>query len=271
MANKKIKPTTPGRRFYIKQDFSTITHNKPEKSLLTPLKRSGGRNHTGKMTAKHRGGGHKKQYRVIDFKRKRDNVPAVVSSIQYDPNRTARIALLYYKDGHKAYIIAPDELKEGSEIISGEKVAPEVGNSMPLKNIPIGTMVHCIELHPGRGAALARSAGTYAQLTAREGKYAQLKLPSGDKRLVLITCRATIGTVSNAQHKNTRLGKAGRNRWLGRRSRTRAVAKNPADHGMGGGEGKASGGQPRSKAGLKAKGKKTRKLNKYSDKYITKK
>lgn len=271
MANKKTKPITPGRRFYLKEDFSTITKKTPEKSLLQPLKSTGGRNNSGKMTVRHRGGGHKKQYRIIDFKRKKDKVPAVVHAIEYDPNRNARIALLYYKDGEKAYIIAPHGLEVGTEIISGEKVAPEVGNAMPLQTMPIGTIVHNIELHPGRGAAIARSAGTYAQLTSREGKYARLKLPSGEERLILITCRATVGTVSNPGTINTCLGKAGRNRWLGRRPRTRAVAMNPADHAMGGGEGKASGGHPRSKAGLKAKGKKTRAKRKYSDKFIVKK
>lgn len=272
MANrKKTTPITPGRRFYIPEDFSIITKKKPEKSLLQPIKKTGGRNNSGKLTVRHRGGGHKKQYRVIDFKRKKDNVPAIVHAIEYDPNRNARIALLHYKDGQKAYIIAPHNLEVGAEIISGEKVSPELGNAMPLQAMPIGTIVHNIELHPGKGGALARSAGTYAQLTAREGKYARLKLPSGEERLVLTTCRATVGTVSNPGALNTCLGKAGRNRWLGVRPRTRAVAMNPVDHGMGGGEGKASGGHPRSRKGLKAKGKKTRPKRKYSDKFIVKK
>lgn len=271
MARKKTKPTTPGRRFYLKSDFSPITKKKPEKSLLAPLKRTGGRNHSGKMTVRHRGGGHKKQYRIIDFKRNKDNVPGTVKAIEYDPNRKSYIALIFYKDGQKSYVIAPEKLEIGKEIISGEKAAPEIGNAIPLQYIPVGSIVHCIELHPGKGAAMARSAGTYAQLTAREGKYARLKLPSGEERLVLTTCRATIGTVSNPGHINTRKGKAGRNRWLGRRPRTRAVAMNPVDHRMGGGEGKASGGHPSSKAGIKAKGQKTRKTRKYSDKLILRK
>ena len=271
MLKKKTKAITPGTRFYIKRDFTTITKKTPEKSLLAPLKKTGGRNKAGRITAPHRGGGHKRQYRIIDFKRTKDNIPAIVHAIEYDPNRNARIALLYYKDGAKAYIIAPHTLQVGSTIISGEKVAPDTGNTMPLKNIPIGTIIHNIEIRPNCGGAIARSAGTYARLTAKEGKYARLKLPSGEERLVLTTCRATVGTVSNPGAMNTCKGKAGRNRWLGRRPNTRAVAMNPVDHKMGGGEGKASGGHPQSKTGLKAKGKKTRKSKKYSDKYIVKK
>ena len=271
MVRKKNQPITPGTRFYIKQDLSTITKKTPEKSLLAPLKRSGGRNNTGRISVPHRGGGHAKRYRIIDFKRTKDNIPARVHTIEYDPNRNARIALLYYQDGAKTYIIAPHTLQVDQKVISGEKVAPETGNAMPLQGMPVGTTVHCVEIHPGAGAAMARSAGTYAQLTAKEGKYARLRLPSGEERLVLLTCRATVGIVSNPGANNTCLGKAGRNRWLGRRPRTRAVAMNPVDHPMGGGEGKASGGHPRSKAGLKAKGKKTRKPKKYSDKLILKK
>ncbi len=222
------------------------------------------------MTVPHRGGGHKKQYRIIDFKRRKFGVPATVHSIEYDPNRNARIALLHYADGQKAYIIAPHKLEVGKKVIAGTEVAPEVGNAMPMQHMPVGSTVHCIELHPGKGAQMARSAGTYAQLTAREGKYALLKLPSGEVRKVLASCMATIGVVSNPSTNNTCLGKAGRNRWLGNRPRVRPVAMNPVDHRMGGGEGKASGGHPCSKKGLKAKGKKTRANKKYSSKLILK-
>ncbi|MFC4871319.1 50S ribosomal protein L2 [Negadavirga shengliensis] len=268
MAVKKLKPVTPGTRFRVAPSFDEITKSKPEKSLLAPLKKSGGRNHSGKMTARYIGGGHKRRLRIIDFKRDKENVPAVVKSIEYDPNRTARIALLYYVDGAKAYILAPEGLEVGQKIVSGEGVSPELGNALPLKNIPLGTIVHNIELKPGKGGALARSAGGYAQILAREGKYVTIKLPSGEMRMVLGTCRATIGTVSNGDHMNVVLGKAGRNRWLGRRPRTRGVAMNPVDHPMGGGEGRSSGGHPRSRTGLLAKGKKTRSRKKYSNKYI---
>lgn len=268
MAVKKIRPLTPGQRFRVAPDFSVLTKKKPEKSLLVPIKSTGGRNNTGKMTMRYKGGGHKKRMRIIDFKRRKYDIPAVVNSIEYDPMRTAYIALLHYVDGAKSYIIAPTGLKVGDQVLAGTEIAPEVGNAMPLKTMPTGTIVHNIELHPGRGAAMARSAGTYAQLLAKEEKYVTLKLPSGEMRMVLGECMATVGTVSNSDHTNIVLGKAGRSRWLGRRPRVRGVAMNPVDHPMGGGEGKASGGHPRSRKGLYAKGKKTRNKNKYSKNYI---
>ncbi|TAE02794.1 MAG: 50S ribosomal protein L2 [Bacteroidetes bacterium] len=268
MGVKKLKPTTPGQRHRIAPDFSEITASKPEKSLLAKISSTGGRNYDGKMTMRYIGGGHKRQYRLIDFKRDKHEISATVKTIEYDPNRSARIALLFYSDGEKRYIIAPEGLKVEQKVVSGEKVAPEVGNALPLSAIPLGTIVHNIELQPGKGASLARSAGTYAQLLAREGKYATLKLPSGEMRLVLITCYATVGTVSNSEHANVTLGKAGRHRWMGRRPRTRGVAMNPVDHPMGGGEGRASGGQPRSRKGLFSKGKKTRNPKNQSNKLI---
>ncbi len=268
MAVKKLRPVTPGQRFRVAPAFDEITKSFPEKSLVSSKKRSGGRNNQGRMTMRYLGGGHKKAYRIIDFKRSKHGVPATVKAIEYDPNRSARIALLYYADGAKAYIIAPDGLKEGQEVVSGEKVAPEVGNALPLSKIPLGTIMHNIELKPGRGGAIARSAGAYAQLLAREGKYATVKLPSGEMRMVLVTCYATIGSASNSDHMIVNLGKAGRNRWLGRRPRVRGVAMNPVDHPMGGGEGRASGGHPRSRNGLYAKGFKTRSKRKYSDRLI---
>ncbi len=268
MAVKKLRPTTPGQRFRVAPAFDEITKSSPEKSLLSSKKRSGGRNNQGRMTMRYLGGGHKKKYRVIDFKRSKHDVPATVKGIEYDPNRSARIALLFYADGAKAYIIAPDGLKEGQTVVSGENIAPEVGNALPLSKIPLGTIIHNIELKPGRGGAIARSAGSYAQLLAREGKYATVKLPSGEMRMVLVTCYATIGSASNSDHMNVNLGKAGRNRWLGRRPRVRGVAMNPVDHPMGGGEGRASGGHPRSRNGLYAKGFKTRSKRKYSDRLI---
>lgn len=268
MAVKKLKPVTPGTRFRVAPAFDEITASKPEKTLLAPKKKTGGRNNVGKMTSRYIGGGHKQRLRIIDFKRDKFGVPAVVKTIEYDPNRTARIALLYYVDGAKTYIIAPEGLQVGQTVISGESVAPEVGNAMMLVNIPLGTIVHNIELKPGKGGALARSAGGYAQVVAREGKYVTVKLPSGEMRLILGSCMATVGTVSNADHMNVVLGKAGRNRWLGRRPRTRGVAMNPVDHPMGGGEGRSSGGHPRSRKGLLAKGKKTRSPKKYSNKFI---
>lgn len=271
MAVRKIKPITPGQRNKIISAFNTITSTKPEKSLLRPLKRSGGRNVSGKMTMRYMGGGHKRMYRVIDFLRDKDGMHATVRSIEYDPNRSARIALVVYEDGEKRYIIAPAGLKTGDTIISGREATPEPGNTMFLKDIPLGTIVHNIELKPGKGAAMARSAGTFAQVSAREGKYATVKLPSGETRLVLVTCRATIGAVSNPDHSLERSGKAGRSRWKGIRPRTRGVAMNPVDHPMGGGEGKASGGHPRSRKGLWAKGYKTRNSKKYSSKYILEK
>ncbi len=267
-AIKKLKPTTPGQRQRIAPTFEEITAKAPYKPLLEPIKRTGGRNSDGRRSMRYIGGGHKRRYRIIDFARRKFDVPAEVLTIEYDPNRTARIALIEYKDGEKAYIIAPQGLQVGSTIISGEKVVPEVGNAMKLANIPLGTLVHAIELRPGAGAELARSAGTYAQLLAREGKYATLKLPSGEMRLVLSSCLATVGTVSNENHMNINLGKAGRKRWLGRRPRVRGVVMNPVDHPMGGGEGRSSGGHPRSRNGLLAKGKKTRDPKKSTNRLI---
>jgi large subunit ribosomal protein L2 len=274
MAIKKYKPTTPGQRFKeitSSADLSAGSENQPEKSLLRPIKKSGGRNNAGKMTMRYTGGGHKKRYRLIDFKRDKDGIEATVKSIEYDPNRSARIALLVYKDGEKRYIIAPDKLEVGKTLISGDNVVPELGNTMQLANIPLGTDVHNIELKPGKGGMLARSAGSYGTLTSRDGKYAIIKLPSGESRMILTTCRATIGIVSNKDHGLEKSGKAGRSRWKGRRPRTRGVAMNPVDHPMGGGEGRASGGHPRSRTGLPAKGYKTRTPKKYSNKYIVEK
>lgn len=268
MAVRRFKPVTPGTRFRVGGDFSDVTTNVPEKSLITSIKKSGGRNNSGKMTMRYLGGGHKKSYRIIDFKRDKNDIPATVATIEYDPNRTARIALIHYADGEKRYIIAPEGLKVGQKIISGETVAPEVGNALPLKNIPLGSIIHNIELNPNQGASIARSAGTYAQLSARDGKYAIIKLPSGETRMILATCMATIGTVSNSEKANEVLGKAGRKRWLGRRPRVRGVAMNPVDHPMGGGEGRSSGGHPRSRKGILAKGFKTRDKQKSSDRYI---
>lgn len=268
MAVRKLRPVTPGQRGRIAPVLSEITAKRPEKSLTEPLKKSGGRNNYGHMTMRYIGGGHKRLYRIIDFKREVRDIPALVQTIEYDPNRSARIALVQYPDGKKAYILAPQGLKVGSSIIAGENVAPEVGNALPLSNIPIGTVVHNVELKPGKGASMVRSAGTYAQLLGRSGKYATLKLPSGETRMVLSACYATVGSVSNSDHMNVTLGKAGRKRWLGRRPRTRGVAMNPVDHPMGGGEGRASGGHPRSRKGLYAKGLKTRDKNKYSNRFI---
>ncbi len=268
MAVRKLKPTTPGQRYRVAPVFDKITAESPEKSLTKSIMRNGGRNNQGRMTVRNVGGGHKRKYREIDFKREKLNIPATVHSIEYDPNRTARIALLFYADGEKRYIVAPAELEVGTVIMSGSKIAPEIGNCMPLSDLPLGTIIHNIELKPGRGGAMARSAGSYAQLMAREGKYATLKLPSGEMRMVLVTCMATVGTVSNGDHMNVRLGKAGRNRWLGRRPRVRGVAMNPVDHPMGGGEGKSSGGHPRSRNGIPAKGYRTRSKTKASNKYI---
>jgi large subunit ribosomal protein L2 len=268
MALKKLRPLTPGQRFKLVSDYSEITTNTPEKSLVKSHKKSGGRNNNGKMTMRYIGGGHKKQYREIDFKRDKDGIPGTVKTIEYDPNRTSRIALVYYKDGEKRYIIAPQGLQVGQTVMSGKKATPEVGNTMFLSDVPLGTIIHNIELRPGQGAALARSAGSYAQLNAREGKYAVLRMPSGEVRMILVTCKVTIGAVSNPDHNLELHGKAGRKRWLGRRPRTRAVAMNPVDHPMGGGEGRASGGHPRSRKGLKAKGLKTRYPKKASNKHI---
>ena len=271
MATKKLKPTTPGQRFRIAPVFNDITSENPEKSLLVSNNSKGGRNNKGRMTVKNVGGGHKRKLRLIDFKREKFGVPATVKTIEYDPNRSARIALLHYADGEKRYILAPNNLKVGAIVKSGKNIPPDLGNALYLSDIPLGTIIHNIELKPGKGGAMARSAGTYIQLVARDGKYATIKLPSGETRMILQTCLATIGTVSNSDHMNIRLGKAGRNRWLGKRPRVRGVAMNPVDHPMGGGEGRSSGGHPRSKKGLYAKGAKTRKTNKYSDKLIIKK
>jgi len=268
MPIKKYNPITPGTRTRVGNMYSEVTTDKPEKSLTSGKSRTGGRNHKGKMTMRHIGGGHKKKYRTIDFKRDKDNIPAKVKSIEYDPNRTSYIALLVYADGEKRYIIAPDKLMVGTQIISGEKALPETGNAMFLKDVPLGSPIHAIEMTPGKGAALARSAGTYGTLMSREGKYVIVKLPSGEVRRILSTCKATIGTTSNPDHGLTVLGKAGRKRWLGRRPRVRGVAMNPVDHPMGGGEGRSSGGHPRSRTGIMAKGQKTRNNSKYSTKLI---
>ena len=268
MAVRKLKPTTPGQRHKIIGTFEEITARVPEKSLTVGMRSTGGRNNQGRMTMRYMGGGHKRRYRCIDFKRNKDGVPARVKSLEYDPNRSARIALLYYADGYKAYIIAPNGLQVGSTVESGENVAPEVGNALPLSNIPVGTLIHNIEMRPGQGARIARSAGTFAQLTSREGTYAIIKLPSGETRKILASCRATIGVVGNSDHALEQSGKAGRSRWLGRRPHNRGVVMNPVDHPMGGGEGRQSGGHPRSRTGIYAKGLKTRAPKKASSKYI---
>ena len=268
MAVKKLRPTTPGQRFRVAPSFADITASKPEKSLTEVLKKTGGRNDTGRRTMRYIGGGHKRKYRIIDFKREKLEVAAEVLTIEYDPNRSARIALVQYADGEKRYILAPQGLTVGQKIQSGTDIAPEVGNCLPLQVIPVGTIIHAIELTPGKGAAMARSAGTYAQILGREGKYVILKMPSSETRMVLGTCRATVGSVSNPDHMNESKGKAGRSRWLGIRPRVRGVAMNPIDHPMGGGEGRASGGHPRSRNGLLAKGKTTRTPQKASNKLI---
>ena len=269
MSVRKLKPITPGQRFRVVNGFDAITTDKPEKSLLAPKKRSGGRNSQGKMTMRYKGGGHKKRYRIIDFKRNKTGIPGEVMSIEYDPNRTAFIALLNYQDGEKRYIIAQNGLQVGQKLLSGDEgIAPEVGNAMPLSQIPLGTIISCIELRPGQGAVIARSAGSFAQLMARDGKFASVKMPSGETRLLLLDCYATIGVVSNSDHQLQVSGKAGRSRWLGRRPRTRPVVMNPVDHPMGGGEGKSSGGHPRSRNGIPAKGYRTRSKTKASNKYI---
>lgn len=268
MGIRKLKPVTPASRNRSLSDFEEITKSKPEKSLLEPLKKSGGRNNKGRMTVRQRGGGHKRRYRKIDFKRDKRDMVATVEAVEYDPNRTARIALLKYEDGEKRYIIAPRRLTVGMQVVTSEKAEPTAGNAMPMKNIPLGTTVHCIELYPGKGAAMARSAGTFAVLTAREGKHVVLRLPSGETRMVLSTCIATIGEVGNQEHQNIDSGKAGRSRWLGRRPRVRGVVMNPVDHPMGGGEGRSSGGHPRSRKGLPAKGYKTRAKKKGSNRLI---
>ena len=263
------KPPTPGQRHKIVNGNDMVTvSNQPEKSLLAGKKKTGGRNNTGKMTMRQIGGGHKQRYRVIDFKRDKFGIPATVKTIEYDPNRSAFIALLAYADGEKRYIVAPAGLQAGQTVVSGQGAAPEVGNALYLSEVPLGTVISCIELRPGQGAVIARSAGTFAQLAAREGKYATIKLPSGETRMILTTCMATVGVVSNSDHQLEKSGKAGRSRWLGRRPRVRAVVMNPVDHPMGGGEGRASGGHPRTRKGTPAKGYKTRSLTKASNKYI---
>lgn len=271
MALRKTKPTSPGRRFQTYDTFEDITCSRPEKSLLQALKKSGGRNAKGRMTSRHRGGGHKRRYREVDFKRDKIDVPAKVASIQYDPNRSARIALLHYVDGEKRYIVAPHKLAVGDTVIASETADIKPGNVLPLGNIPLGTHIHNIEMRVGRGGQMVRSAGSYAQLMAKEGRYAQVKLPSGEVHMILLDCKATVGQVGNLEHGNISLGKAGRKRWLGRRPKVRGVAMNPVDHPMGGGEGKASGGRhPCSPWGMPTKGFRTRKKNKVSDRYIVK-
>ena len=268
MGVRKFKPVTPGQRNKVISAFDDITCTVPEKSLLEPRKSSGGRNNEGHMTMRYIGGGHRQKYRFIDFKRGKDGVPAVVKTIEYDPNRSARIALLFYADGEKRYIIAPNGLTVGMTLMSGADAVPEVGNALPLQNIPVGTVIHNIELRPGQGAMLVRSAGNFAQLTSREGRYCVIKLPSGETRKILSACKATVGSVGNSDHALESSGKAGRSRWLGRRPHNRGVVMNPHDHPMGGGEGRQSGGHPRSRKGLYAKGLKTRSPKKQSNKYI---
>ncbi len=268
MGVRKLKPVTPGQRFKVVSDFNTLTGAKSEKSLVKGKSKKGGRNNSGKMTIRNVGGGHKQKYRIIDFKRDKDGIPATIKSVEYDPNRSARIALAVYVDGEKRYIIAPNGLQQGQTIMSGKGASPEIGNALYLSDIPLGTVISCIEMRPGQGASIARSAGSFAQLSARDGKYAIIKLPSGETRMILTTCKATIGAVGNSDHALIVSGKAGRNRWLGRRPRVRGVVMNPVDHPMGGGEGRASGGHPRSRNGIPAKGYKTRTPKKESNRYI---
>lgn len=270
MGIKSYKPTSPGRRFQTVLDFAEITRSEPEKSLLLPLKKTGGRNCYGRITSRYIGGGHKRRYRIIDFKRDKHDIPARVASIEYDPNRSAFIALLHYVDGEKRYILAPHNLQVGEVLVAGENVDIKPGNALPLKNIPLGTLIHNVELKKGKGGQIIRSAGTYGQLMAKEGKYAHIKLPSGEVRMVHLECYATIGQVSNLDHENVSIGKAGRSRWLGRNPRVRGVAMNPIDHPLGGGEGKTSGGRhPVTPWGVPTKGYKTRR-NKATDKFILK-
>jgi large subunit ribosomal protein L2 len=271
MALKKTRPLTPGQRFKLTDSYEDLTMdsmNKPEKSLLRPRHKRGGRNNSGKMTMRYIGGGHKQRFREIDFKRDKAGIPATVQTIEYDPNRTSRIALLFYADGEKRYILAPHGLKVGQKIMSGKDASPDMGNALALGSMPLGTTVHNIEMRPGQGAKLARSAGTSAQLAAKDGNYVILKMPSGETRMILATCMATVGSLSNPDHSLEIHGKAGRRRWLGRRPRNRGVSMNPVDHPMGGGEGKASGGHPRSRKGIPAKGYKTRKPKNASTKFI---
>ena len=268
MGVRKFNPVTPGQRHKVISDFDALTASSPEKSLVKGKTKSGGRNNKGRMTMRYMGGGHKKKYRVIDFKRDNFGIPGTVKTIEYDPNRSARIALVFFANGDKRYILAPAGLEVGQTIVSGKGSAPEIGNALPLANIPLGTIIHNIELIPGKGGVIARSAGAYAQLSAREGKYATIKLPSGEIRMILTTCMATIGSVSNSEHNLQVSGKAGRSRWLGRRPRVRGTVMNPVDHPMGGGEGRNSGGIPRSRNGIPSKGFKTRNKTKFSNKYI---
>jgi large subunit ribosomal protein L2 len=271
MAIKTMKPTSPARRYQTYSTFEEITAVEPEKSLTKPVKRTGGRNNLGRLTSRHRGGGHKRKYRVVDFRREKTDIPAKVKTIEYDPNRSARIALVSYADGEKRYIVAPVDLKVGDPIITSASADIKPGNAMSLRNVPLGSHIHNIELRPGKGAQMVRSAGTYAQLMAKEGDYAQVRLPSGEVRKIFIECKATIGQVGNVTHEGISIGKAGRNRWLGKRPKVRGVAMNPVDHPMGGGEGKTSGGRhPCTPWGVPTKGHKTRK-NKTTDKYIIKK
>ncbi len=271
MGIKSYKPTSPGRRAMTCSTFEEITTAKPEKSLLLPRKKTGGRNAYGRITSRHIGGGHKRKLRVIDFRRDKFDVPAKVASVEYDPNRSSRIALLHYRDGEKRYILAPVGLGVGDVVVSGERADMKPGNALPLKNIPTGSLIHNVELKVGKGGQLIRSAGSYGQLMAKEGRYAQIRMPSGEVRKVLLACRATIGQVGNIEHENVSVGKAGRTRWLGMRPKVRGVAMNPVDHPLGGGEGKTSGGRhPCTPWGVPTKGYKTRK-NKVTDKYIVKK
>ena len=271
MALRKLKPMTPATRYYSISSFEEITKSTPEKSLLAPLKKSGGRNNHGRVTSRHRGGGHKRRYRIIDFKRTNAEEAKVIA-IEYDPNRTARIALIQYADGKKAYVVATDGLKVGEVIQSSNEADIKAGNTMDIHSIPVGTFIHSIEMKPGKGAQIARSAGTSGQIVAKDVKYCQVKMPSGEVRMIKSECKATIGVVSNTDHENISIGKAGRSRWMGKRPHVRGVAMNPVDHPMGGGEGKTSGGgHPVSPWGLPAKGYKTRKKKNLSDKYIVKK
>lgn len=268
MALRRLKPITPASRFAVLNAYTEVTADKPEKSLTRPLKKSGGRNNSGKMTVRYKGGGAKRKYRIIDFKRNKKNVDGKVVTIEYDPNRSAFISLVEYADGEKRYILAPEKIEVGQTVKAGDAVAPEVGNALKLKNMPLGTTVHNIEMQPGKGGVLARSAGTFAQLVAKEGKYVVIKMPSGESRMILAECMATVGVVSNSSHNLVVLGKAGRKRWLGIRPRTRGVAMNPVDHPMGGGEGRSSGGHPRSRTGVYSKGQKTRAPKKHSNRLI---
>jgi large subunit ribosomal protein L2 len=268
MAVKRLRPITPGTRFRVANTFAELTASEPEKSLTVSLKKSGGRNNQGKMTMRYIGGGHKRKYRIIDFKRDKNGVSAEVKTVEYDPNISAFISLVEYQDGEKRYILCPHGLKVGQKIVSGTGILPELGNTLPLSEIPLGSIIHNIELAPGQGGRICRSAGSYAQLTSKDGKYVVVKLPSGETRMILATCLATVGSVSNPDHNLEVYGKAGRSRWLGRRPRTRPAAMNPVDHPMGGGEGRSKGGQPRSRTGIYSQGQKTRDTKKNSSKYI---